>query len=608
MKATCLILPPFPTANSVGKSTVLNAMLGDKYSEVSMRRTTAGVNFFRIHGNSDIASDPKAATWTHSEIQKSNARLRSAKNDELEEMFFDIEVDEPLLKETREDSKLVLVDIPGINEANSKSIYKDYVAEKWNTFDAVIVVMDAVQGVNTEEQVQLLEFVKENCNSKKDLAVFILCNKVDDPDDEEQIILVKEAQVKVEQIFGDECSRQGLTKLIDSASHGAGTPEAMATFKTFIPVSAMNAYIYRSASGLTQEKLQKFDKELIEKIGREEVGRFKWKKLSDDEKVAAVHSVLSDPESLKERMEATKFETFLSIFSRCLGRKDVQLEMIKKQQAVQLSLLSAETPFARDICLALKASSATGYAVEKISEAFWALFSSLQERILRDFAADFPANFDPAPLAILADELHLFYSAMDSKEEKKRILEAMGSVVKKELEVIIHRGSNWTFKYWFESATVPALVFGSTDSHSEFRRWKEEVASTVISPIDWNTILSSVLFAFQESDPTSAGLSIYKQEIFKLSLKFASLEYLTMTAQCLETKKEFERATVSQNFDFYQKATSRTLKDGVFVPSNPKDYEKIVRLTTPETLDDPSHWGHLTYKYLEMAKAYSSLD
>jgi ribosome biogenesis GTPase A len=33
---------------SVGKSTVINALLGDKYSEVNMRRTTAGVNYFRV--------------------------------------------------------------------------------------------------------------------------------------------------------------------------------------------------------------------------------------------------------------------------------------------------------------------------------------------------------------------------------------------------------------------------------------------------------------------------------------------------------------------------------------------------------------------------------
>ena len=33
---------------SVGKTTLLNALLGDKFSEVSKRRTTSGINHFRI--------------------------------------------------------------------------------------------------------------------------------------------------------------------------------------------------------------------------------------------------------------------------------------------------------------------------------------------------------------------------------------------------------------------------------------------------------------------------------------------------------------------------------------------------------------------------------
>ena len=33
---------------SAGKSTLINALLVGKYSEVSIRRTTAGVNFFRL--------------------------------------------------------------------------------------------------------------------------------------------------------------------------------------------------------------------------------------------------------------------------------------------------------------------------------------------------------------------------------------------------------------------------------------------------------------------------------------------------------------------------------------------------------------------------------
>jgi GTPase SAR1 family protein len=59
---------------SAGKSTVLNAMLQGKYSEVAMRRTTAGVNLFRIHEKKKIAT----TTTTTTAAASSAASLDSA--------------------------------------------------------------------------------------------------------------------------------------------------------------------------------------------------------------------------------------------------------------------------------------------------------------------------------------------------------------------------------------------------------------------------------------------------------------------------------------------------------------------------------------------------
>ena len=191
-------------ARSVGKSTVLNALLGEKYSEVSMKRTTAGINYFRVvhpveikredDDDSDAQGQGKGATpgdveirsasSIHNEITKDNAKLRAA--NKIHEKNFDVLMDEPLF-EMRDDTNLVLVDFPGINEAGTGSIYKDYVADNWKSFDCVVVVVDALQGANTDEQVKLLEFVKQNCDSKKDLPVIVLGNKIDDPDEEGQI-------------------------------------------------------------------------------------------------------------------------------------------------------------------------------------------------------------------------------------------------------------------------------------------------------------------------------------------------------------------------------------------------------------------------------------
>ena len=69
---------------------------------------------------------------------------RSDGYEHILEKFFDIALTKDLVP-MRKGTKLVLVDIPGINEANSVIKYKDNVAETWMSFDGVIV--NTVQGL-----------------------------------------------------------------------------------------------------------------------------------------------------------------------------------------------------------------------------------------------------------------------------------------------------------------------------------------------------------------------------------------------------------------------------------------------------------------------------
>lgn len=185
-------------------------------------------------------------------ITLENSKLRAATtattpndDDVLQESTFDVELDEPLC-EMRPDTRLVLVEVPGLNQAGSKDIYRDYVFSHWNSLDCVIVVMDVFQGVNTEEQVKLLKLVQQQNSStmddnnqditeednerldnektdgssnveaydattkkNKSLPIIVLCNKVDDFDNEEVALLVEEVRATVENFFADDVA-QGL--------------------------------------------------------------------------------------------------------------------------------------------------------------------------------------------------------------------------------------------------------------------------------------------------------------------------------------------------------------------------------------------------------------
>jgi GTPase SAR1 family protein len=77
------------------------------------------------------------------------------------------------------------------------------VESNWNTFDCVVAVMDAIQGVNTEEQVGLLKFVKRSNQKYKDVPIIVLGNKMDDLNDEDTIHLMEETRSKTIEIFGN---------------------------------------------------------------------------------------------------------------------------------------------------------------------------------------------------------------------------------------------------------------------------------------------------------------------------------------------------------------------------------------------------------------------
>ena len=121
---------------SVGKTTVLNALFRDKFGEVSMKRTTAGINYIRTvskwrtankkyKGDKKVKQeeDENGEKWTEAksydtksagmilkEITADNKSFRNSAD--IHEKFFDIELDESLC-DMRDNADLVVVESTG---------------------------------------------------------------------------------------------------------------------------------------------------------------------------------------------------------------------------------------------------------------------------------------------------------------------------------------------------------------------------------------------------------------------------------------------------------------------------------------------------------------
>lgn len=415
---------------SVGKTTVLNALFGNKYGEVSMQRTTALVNHFRVSTkDQDVGEEPTQSSppeneqgreasddsWpmgvestmsadsVFAESVADNAALRN--NGSVQTKTFDIVIDE-VLHPMRPDTKLVIVDIPGINEAGTDDKYRHYVTKHWHTYDVAAVVMDGTQGVNTKEQMNLLLMIQSLQNEEKKIPTLFISNKNDDPDDEEQLVMFKEFQTTVKNIFG------GYNQVKNALEGGSGEDasegaEFQKDLPIVIPFSARLAFLYRCGARLTFDQFKALDVKLINRLGKETFGRV-WRSYSNEEKLQKAYEAVQDPELNRVALADTSFDALQKALALCIGDYDQQLNLI--QYNVSTSLQKKVEDGNGDLVGEIKAAVArldsVGSDVKDLPSIFWKGYDRLEESV---WLSSLVSNRICKEFAAPAEQLFMFY-------------------------------------------------------------------------------------------------------------------------------------------------------------------------------------------------------
>ena len=233
---------------SSGKTTVLNALLGNDYGLVEtsrvapssgdvipdLDRTTTEVTYYRLcsssggveHSNKSLHSNESLDDSGYYPASNVNSHYISIQEDQrqleeqryhnqalleattreyqpgnVREQHVDVSVDQNLFA-MRDDTQLVLVDIPGIdcNSTENSDIecpYANYVQNHWDTFDCLLVVLDVT--APPADQEKLLQFVQRNLDQHSTrLPVVCLWNKLDDPYDPKGLSVIQQTQEMVQ--------------------------------------------------------------------------------------------------------------------------------------------------------------------------------------------------------------------------------------------------------------------------------------------------------------------------------------------------------------------------------------------------------------------------
>ena len=226
---------------SSGKTTVLNALLGNNYGRVEtsrvapsssgdvipdLDRTTTDVTYYRLfssgsgrgHTPQQDSNIPSNASFDDSYYPASNvqshyhsiqeeqrqqqeqryhhqalleATKRNYQPGDVREQHVDINIPEDLFA-MRDDTQLVVVDIPGI-DCGEECPYAHYVQTHWDTFDCLLVVLDVTQ----RDQERILQFVQHNLDQHA-IPVLCLWNKLDDPYDPKGLSVIQQTQEMVQ--------------------------------------------------------------------------------------------------------------------------------------------------------------------------------------------------------------------------------------------------------------------------------------------------------------------------------------------------------------------------------------------------------------------------
>jgi len=276
---------------SSGKSTLLNSLFCDTYSDMKIKRTTMIPQVYQC--------DPKIQKNKAyaKEIRKQNEEINKKIIEQTEnktaltiqdcyEIVYKVPPIENFIK-LPSNINVAIFDIPGLNDSQTKNTYFQYLNQNFYKFDYILFVIDIQSALNTSDEMDILKLIKQNIldikkKYNKDIKLLVVCNKCDDME------LNKENQLEIDEPELEEMYEQIVKTLKNELTINYD----------IIKYSAQNTYIYRMLS--TENTLDMKD---LDKIGRDQYGRDPWKEerkgLTEDQLISKLKKKVNFNNKLK---------------------------------------------------------------------------------------------------------------------------------------------------------------------------------------------------------------------------------------------------------------------------------------------------------------------
>lgn len=183
MSITNITIAVIGTVSS-GKSTLLNSLFLEEFTSMDISRNTMIPQIYHELENNKTKI-VKEAKQINKEISEKNKEIKDKTNDpkyNIKDDMIPMEFYIHKLKEFKICKKDILMsfyDIPGLNDNKNHTEYYNYVKTNFDKFDVILYLVDLVHGLNTKDEIDLLNFVSKYAMRSNKFVIPII-NKSDD--------------------------------------------------------------------------------------------------------------------------------------------------------------------------------------------------------------------------------------------------------------------------------------------------------------------------------------------------------------------------------------------------------------------------------------------
>jgi small GTP-binding protein len=312
-------------AVSVGKSTLLNALFGNLFSDMHIKRTTALPQIYHelLDDKDAVGLDDIRHTNREKNSELMDESIKSALTiDDIKEVHWNVPKIYDLL-----DTALVgrtclnIYDLPGANDSATKDVYYQYMENTFHKFDIVIFVIDVYSALNTSDELEILQFILKNIWNNQQTTIstelIVLINKCDDMEENKNGQWIPEDP--------ELCEMVNQIKIIIGREEKKLCPNANITT---LCISCEDAYVYRMYQKNPDCEL---DIKHVNKFGLNEFGKRNWDRMLIKEKEDHITKFFSNKNDVLNGVKYTGFLGLKKVLNKSLSVEKQLITFVNRQ-------------------------------------------------------------------------------------------------------------------------------------------------------------------------------------------------------------------------------------------------------------------------------------